>query len=418
VPPETLPSDQSTEINRGYLEHIRAWSGARIGSRWRTLKDRLFFGNELRVALFPLTLMASALLLLALRLSNRWHGRNVGSPLHRQALDHVESFIQQYPLHVYPIVAKALELAYLRDRLSRARDRNPRILEVAIGEGSMSARLFGDGQRVTGIDLNPYSLLKASVLPHVDRAIVCDGLNPPLRPGTFDLLLSVNFLHHVSQKELTVTNWSRLAEVLLITENTPYWASSWTVPYLLRRLGLRALAARRTRAIVRHGLQFLEDAATLEHRIERSCDILERVSFMSERTFFLCSILSFLMRCYGPPTPPLLKRWSLGPLRRLVLPLTAALARRLVVFDAYQHRPTDTFVMFLCRSRDWRQVGSGNDLICPTCRAELDLHDRCEQCGHRYSRIDGMLFLLPRDLQSVSRDYRPAVSLSLSAEHL
>ena len=43
------------------------------------------------------------------------------------------------------------------------------------------------------------------------------------------------------------------------------------------------------------------------------------------RTFFLCAIFSFLMRCTGPPTPPRLKR-IFRPLRPLVLPLTKTLA--------------------------------------------------------------------------------------------
>jgi len=253
VAPGSVQTEPGAEINRGYLHHIRAWSGAQARSRWTALKNRLFFGNELRAALFPLALLAGLLLLLALRRA-RSRGRGpIASPVHRQALAHLDAFIRQYPLHLYPILAKALELAYLKERLAAEAAGDSCVLEVGIGEGTLSARLFGGGLRVTGIDLNPYSLLKASTLPHVARAIVGDGLDPPIHPGTFDLLLSVNFLHHVSQKEAVIANWARVAAVLLFNENTPFWASGWTVPYLLRHLGLRTLAARRARAVHRTG---------------------------------------------------------------------------------------------------------------------------------------------------------------------
>jgi hypothetical protein len=315
-------------------------------------------------------------------------------------------------------VAKALELAYLKSRLATLSGNPSRILEVAIGEGTLSARVFGGGGPVTGIDLNPYSLHKASTLPHVARAIVADGLNPPIRPGTFDLLLSINFLHHVSQKDLAVANWSRLAERLLFNENTPYWASGWAVPYLLRRVGFASLAARRAQAIALHSLQHLEHLPTLERHIRASCDLLERTTFMSERTFFLASIFSFLMRCYGPPTPHVLKRWSLGPLRSCVLPLTAALARRLIEFDAHADRSSDAFVMFLCHSRNWHREVSRADLLCPSCRAALDASDGCPQCGSRYPRQDGMLFLLPPEFATVAGAYRTDAARSIPDEHL
>jgi len=411
-------TERTPEINRGYLHHIRVWSGAGVQSRWKALRDRLCSGNVLRGVLFPLAILTAAILRIALGILAR-RRPPLASPLHRSALEYVDTLVTQYPLHLYPVVAKALELAYLRSRLAALSDRPSRILEIAIGEGTLSARVFGAGApSVTGIDLNPYSLHKASRLPHVARAIVADGLNPPVRPGTFDLLLATNFLHHVSQKDLAIANWSRLAERLLFNENTPSWASGWAVPYLLRRIGFASFATRRAHAIALQSLQHLEHLATLERRVRSSCDLLERTSFMSERTFFLASIFSFLMRCYGPPTPPLLKRWSLGPLRGCVVPLTAALARRLIEFDAQADRSSDTFVMFLCRSRDWHGNDTRADLLCPNCRAVLDAGDGCPDCGAHFSRRDGMLFLLPKELEMVAGAYRSEATQGIPDEHL
>ena len=150
--------------------------------------------------------------------------------IHDEALQHVSEFVEQYPFHLYPVVAKALELAYLKRRLANggliASDAS--IVEVAIGEGTLSARVFGSAPRVTGLDLNPHSLSFAAKLPHVRRAIVCDGIQPPIRPASFDLLLAVNFLHHVTDKRGAVQSWASIARTIVFNENTRYWVSAFT----------------------------------------------------------------------------------------------------------------------------------------------------------------------------------------------
>ena len=416
--PEILQSNQTTEINRGYLDHIRAWSGTWAHSRWKTLKDRVLFGNELRVLLLPLLFLAGKILTFSLGRSTRWHTSFAPSALHQRALTYVDALLEQYPLNMYPLVAKALELAYLSETIRGRCSEDRKILEVAIGEASFSTRLFTDGRRVTGIDLNPYSLAKAVRSPHVKQAIVGDGRKPPVRHGTFDLLVAVNFLHHVTQKESTVATWSQLARRLLFTENTPFWASGWTIPYLLRTVGAKEAASSVALRIANRLLQNLEPLSALEKHVVPSCDIEDRMTFMSERTFFYASLSPFLMRCYGAPTPALLKRWFLGPLRPFVLPITKRLAELLILFDAYQDRSTDTFVVFLARSREFRPNPNELDLICARCWNPLNVEGQCEVCGIRFPRKDGMLFLLPNELRHIEEEYRSDVAATLPSEHL
>jgi uncharacterized protein YbaR (Trm112 family) len=291
------------------------------------------------------------------------------------------------------------------------------VIEVAIGEGTLSARVFGTRKRVTGLDLNPQSLVKAARLPHVERAIVSDGLQPPVRNGAFDVLLALNFLHHVTDKRTAVANWTSIARVSLFNENTTYWASSWTVPYLLRRLGFVRAAHGYAKRIESFSLQHLLDRPALSREIGAVAQVREESSFLNERTFFLCGLFSFLMLCYGPPTPAVLKSLVLGALRPLALPLTASLARQLLAFDAEQDRERDTFVFFECDGtiRDF-QSGKG-DLVCPRCRAELTA-SICSQCGAKYPTVDGMLFLLPPRFADVFDDYAQHEAHPMPAEHL
>jgi hypothetical protein len=404
----------TTEINRGYLDHIRRSSrpSANFGARLRALGRRV-----LQVVLVPVSFLVAGALIVGLRLAHVARPAVTKSPLHDEALAFVDRLVEQYPMHLYPLVAKALELAYVNRRLNAILKPESRVLEIAIGEGTLSARLFTGRARVTGVDLNPHSLAKAARLPHVERAIVGDGLHPPVRPGAFDLLLSLNFLHHITDKQTTVANWTSLARVALFNENTTYWATSWTVPFVLRRIGAVGLADRRARAIELHSLQHLKDRLTLDREIGDVAHVRESVSFVSARTFFLCGLFSFLMLCYGPPTPAILKRLFLGPLRPLAIPLTASLARLLIAFDAGADRTKDTFVFYEC---DGQTVESGpfaTDLLCPRCSAGLK-GDACDGCGARYGTADGMLFLLPPQFAYVFDDYVRHEAVPVPAEHL
>ena len=405
---------------RGYLDQFRRWSRppASAGLRLR-LRVEAVLRLVLQVIFIPAVLLTALIMVLYLRLSAPTKRSLFPSSIHDEASAFVADLAKQYPFHLYPLVAKALELAYLKRHFgpSRRGGTERRVVEVAIGEGSLLARLFGDWTQITALDLNPHSLSFAAKLGHVGRAIVCDGIQPPLRAASFDVLLSVNFLHHVTDKKSAVANWGRIARTLVFNDNTPYWASGWTVPQVLKRLGMGGLAARAARRIERQSLQHLVGRSTLDGELGAVCEVAESASFFSERCFFYCSLFSFFMRCYGPPTPALLKRIFLGPLRRIAIPLTKTLALLLLKFDQRQGRETDTFVFYVCRSREPAMDSNDEGLLCPGCRSPL-LGTRCEACGASYPVADKMLFLLPKRWAYLFDDYVSAVATPVSAEHL
>ena len=420
------------EINLGYVDHVRnlnhagtvasnaAPQTASYPLKWRL---RLGFNTFVSKVWWPairfFALMITALALeLWLRFS-LFSKRTKPSQFTRLAVGRVAGFVAQYPFHLYPIVCKAFELACLETELPKLLDDGGRVLEVAIGDGTLSSRVFPADANVVGLDLSPYSLKKASEQPHVKQAIVCDCLNPPIREGSFDILLANNFLHHVTQKEQTLARWSRLAEKAVFNENSPTWASGWPVPYVLKKLGRREDSARRAADIERQSLQSLESKVKLDAHVARSYEVVRSVSYLSERTFFFCGLFSLLMGCYGPPTPAILKGLFLSkPLRWLVLPLTADIGKLLIRYDQHQDGSTDSFISYVCTSKQYVPVAAANYLACPTCGSELAQTNQCTGCGKTYSYTDGMLFLLPEKLADLQREYNLEVSAQTPKEHL
>ena len=149
-----------------------------------------------------------------------------------------------------------------------------------------------------------------------------------------------------------------------------------------------------------------------------SYEILECVSYMSERTFFYCGVFSWIMGCYGPPTPANLKKLFLTKLRWLALPLSADIAKLLIRFDQHQDRSKDSFISYVCKSRNYVPVKAGNYLLCPNCQGELTETNQCTACRKEYSNTDGMLFLLPEELADLQQGYNYEVSLQTPREHL
>ena len=139
---------------------------------------------------------------------------------------------------------------------------------------------------------------------------------------------------------------------------------------------------------------------------------------MSERTFFFCGLFSFIMRCYGPPTPANLKRLFLTKLRWLALPLSADVAKLLIRYDQHQDRSTDSFISYMCKSQNYAPARNGNYLACPNCQEELSQANQCTTCGKEYSYTDGMLFLLPEKLADLQQGYSHEVSSRIPREHL
>jgi len=270
-----------------------------------------------------------------------------------------------------------------------------------------------------GLDLIPYSLKKATLKPHVKQGIVCDCMTPPIRPGSFDLLVANNFLHHITNKEKSLAAWSRIAEKAFFNENTPYFVSCWTPPYILEKLGRKEDAARVSAEIEQHLSQCLKPKETLDTIVNKDYEILHSVSYFSARTFFYCSIFSYIFGCYGAPTPLWIKKLSRSNyLRWLIIPLTADLAKLLIRYDQYQDRARDTFISYSCRSRNYVPTPLENPLACPECGAALTPSNQCAACAREYTYDDGMLFLLPQGMKDIQRDYSYELSARTPEEHL
>jgi|KBSSwiStaDraftv2_1062776.scaffolds.fasta_scaffold27672_2 Methylase involved in ubiquinone/menaquinone biosynthesis len=418
------------EINLGYLDHVRNLNKGGIASSTKPPESptlRLRFGlwryGILNTYILPafrfIGLVTVGLTLdVWLRLSLLFK-RAKPTKLTSEAVNTVDEFVGQYPLHLFAIVCKAWELAFLSDELSNLLEKDNKIVELAIGEGTLSARVFPEHVSVVGLDLIPYSLKKATLKPHVKQGIVCDCMTPPIRPGSFDLLVANNFLHHITNKEKSLAAWSRIAEKAFFNENTPYFVSCWTPPYILEKLGRKEDAARVSAEIEQHLSQCLKPKETLDTIVNKDYEILHSVSYFSARTFFYCSIFSYIFGCYGAPTPLWIKKLSRSNyLRWLIIPLTADLAKLLIRYDQYQDRARDTFISYSCRSRNYVPTPLENPLACPECGAALTPSNQCAACAREYTYDDGMLFLLPQGMKDIQRDYSYELSARTPEEHL
>jgi SAM-dependent methyltransferase len=385
------------EINRGYVDVVRNRKYGFVA--WKSVIVSLF-----RLFCVPLLFLSGILMtgMLRRKLAGKRHQI---SEFHRKSAENVRSFIDQYPFHVSAIVCKSFELTHLRDEMARLPKKDGRIVEVAIGEGSFSARIFDKKQGVVGLDLDPYMLRKAKNRGHVREGVVCDCLQPAIRDGSFDLLVANNFLHHVTEKRGTLRNWGRIAESVIFNENTFFWASGWFLPWALGRLGLAEASLKEARKIESSHLQCLLKMEELDAVTGEIYDIRNRVSYLSEWTFAVCALFSFLMRRTGPPTPSFLKWLFSGVLRESVRAMSQRLSELVIYADQFEDRATDTFVSYTGRSREFRPSEGEGFMLCPACRVPLDPQLRCAVCGAQTQRIDDMVFLLPRDMDHIRADY-------------
>ena len=406
------------ELNRGYLDYLRPSAPAKpVRLRWwdgpvarRFLDSKM--GRGIRALAAPVGNLArlvglfllSGVLLLYLSIANR--RRREASGLHEAAVANIDLFLEQYPFHLYPLLCKTLELAFLQREIGQVASPGSSIAELAIGDGSLSRHIYPGGCSVVGLDISPFSLRSSARMKHVSEAVVADCLNPPLLTGSFDLLVSNNFLHHVTHKEAVLDHIARIARRAIFNENTVHWASSWPKPFVLTRLGFAATAARTTDRIARTFLQDLRSLPEIRRIVGERFVVSSEVCYLAANTYFLCGLFSRILGAYGPPTPAYLKRLAkrrlLGPAIRKT---SRAVAKALLRYDVAQDLSTAAFVSYSCESRKAQSTGARSRLSCARCAEPLPEGLICGKCGFECPVIDGMIFNLPADLDFIREHY-------------
>jgi RNA polymerase subunit RPABC4/transcription elongation factor Spt4 len=382
----------------------------RLAIRARGLLSGLFF---------VVLLCLSAIEIVVLRLIAQPPPRQ-RSRLHQRAAELATEFGSQYPLWPYSILIKSMAWAFLEEHLPPAAGVRTDVIELAIGEGSFSSRIFSPRDRVVGLDVNPVSLSKAAKLPHVATAVVANCLAPPIAPGSFSVLVANNFLHHVSDKGGTLAHWARIAPTILFNESTPLWSESWPVPRLLRALRLRKLARFASDLLNRLGSQDLLPEPALTALTSEHVDIVDMRTYFSENTYLFATLPCVAALNMGAVPEELKRIAHLKPFARITTRITNTLVRLLLEYDERQDRSRDVFVSYAGRSRTCGGVtGSPQFLTCVSCRRGcLDDEGCCQACGRKYTTIDGMLFLLEPELDHIRQSYDSANAEAFAAEHL
>src|SRR4030042_4368354 len=177
------------DVNRGYARFIWSISSSSKFKKRRNLLSFFLFsihfiGNVVKLGFIPLLYLYGIFLIFWIRLKFTLTKKCEPSQLHQNALHYIPEFISQYPMHLYPIIAKSLDMAFIKENIENiTRDIQGGIVELAIGDGTFSKRIFSEIDKITGFDLNPYSLIQTKKYPHISQRIVADCLNPPIRSG-------------------------------------------------------------------------------------------------------------------------------------------------------------------------------------------------------------------------------------------
>jgi len=402
-----------SEINRGYLDYLRPVgpsAAQQAGGAWNRwpgvqLAARLIAKVVPYFVLCAL-LLTSVATLTYLRLTSLRRRRGPLGDVHAGGMERVDLFVDFYPFQPYPLLAKALELAFLQRELPKVATASSKIVELAIGDGSLSQHIYPVGSKVVAVDVSPFSLRISAAMPHVRQAIISDCINPAVASGTFDLLVTNNFLHHVTDKEGVLDHIARIADRAIFNENSTYWASAWPKPFLLGRLGLKQREAETIKDLKTRFLQDLRPRSEVDRIVSERFEVHAETAYLCEKTFFLCGIFSRLMGVYGPPAPGYIKHMLqmpvLGPLIRWS---TRALGLALIRFDNSQDKSTAAFISYSCRSKIFKPAKLESDFVCAECGSDLPADLKCIACGTEFPTVGGMKFLLPKHLQFIHSKY-------------
>jgi hypothetical protein len=395
------------EVNRGYFDYV-----VNLKNKIGLYKNGTRLLLLPRLLLFPIILLYAVALWAALSATRRLsYQRRLNDDVLSRA-EAMTAFVEQYPFHYYPILAKGYELMLLRDLMKQHQVDPSNLVEFAVGEASLSHRVFeGVQSAVIGCDLNPYSLLQCKKYAHFKALVVADVTDPPLVPGTVDCLLSMNFMHHVSQKREVLSRWSLVAERAIFNENTNFWASASCWSSLLRMLGLKQAAAQAAKAqeLASHQSLLAEDE--IDTMVSENYSILERFKFIDRSTMLLSNISSwFMIGVYGPPTPEVIKKIS-KPFRELA----KAVTKELYLWDQSRDRKHDVFLLYFGKSIHFRRQEDEPHFVQPGKSGSFSL----EQARQKNLPCkDGMVFLLADEHQSIFGAYDAKTRAEVAHQHL
>jgi 2-polyprenyl-3-methyl-5-hydroxy-6-metoxy-1,4-benzoquinol methylase len=418
------------EINTGYLrtasgnspqksEHSEAtrnniFQEARKKLIEKIVRHRLFFWGQVLLLFLAGFGLGAGLVLWKLV-----YGRPLNG-LHKKALRNIDLFLEQYPMGLYGLLCKSFELAFLGDIVKNDIEKLKKsVIEVAIGEGSFSRRIFRRKKSVVGLDITPDSLFHTTRMAHVRQSIVSDCLELPIEPGTFGFLVANNLLHHISNKRKVLEQFSQIAEFVLYNENTPAWTDHQTMPFFLRAVGLKERAAAKVEKLNERYLQDLWPLSKCDQEFKKHFVKLQRESFLNQRTYSAAFLFSAIYGGTAPVEPEVKAILLSRPLKALTLWLTKHLAKLLIAYDFCQKREDDVFVNYYGESKKYKKLKTPNYLRCPECKkGGLSKSLRCAKCGASYQTMDGMIFLLEKKNNDIAVNYSFRRGEIKVAEHL
>jgi hypothetical protein len=263
------------------------------------------------------------------------------------------------------------------------------------------------------MDINPYSIINADDI-RIRSKIIANCLNPPLMHTPF--FICNNLLHHVTNKREVLSNWSNCTNTAIFNENTSFWASSWTLPFILEKIGMKKLAYKKAKSIERKSMQSLLKKDELSSLVGDFFEIENEHAYFHKNTFFVCSIFSFFLRAYGPPTPPFQKFIFLKIIPWIAVPFTKSLAKELLKYDSFQEENGAVFISWFVSSKTHRRFSLEVEFKCPECGEKLICSKKCLECNTSFETRNGMLFLLNRKMsQEIKYENK---DFSLGKEHL
>lgn len=398
------------DINKGYIDSIGKKLKRKINIKLILNRGPLHF---LRLLFTPFLFLYGILLIIFLEI--KLANKKSFSIHHQIAIEYVDEFVSQYPCHLYPVIAKSMELAFIKSNIEKLSSNvKGEISELAIGEGTLSRKIFSEDRKVIAFDLDPYNLIHTKNYKHISKRIIADCINPPIAYTPF--ILSNNFLHHISNKDNTLFNWSKIAPYALFNENTPYWASGFFKPYFLKLLGFKKSSQKIAKKTEKKSLQSLLEEKKLKHLIRKYYEIIKEVTFINEKVFFLSAIFSSLLLCLGPPTPRFQKKLLNGLFGPISKHITSNVAKLLIKYDSFLPRDKDTYISWVVKSKFVESVSNKTILICPDCRNIIN-NNKCKECNKSFKEYYNMLFLLPKELENKVLCPKNNI-LMLGGEHL